>query len=143
MRLIRSSIVFGTGYVLGARAGKERYEQIAAAAQKAAADPRVQPYLGPLAGVLGTSTSTSSSTSTSTGPGAGSLPGAQAPVLGDTPGAAPAGTLADSLADLDPPVQTGAPEPVALDASAPGLEDPVPAPKLTGRQRRRRSQSST
>lgn len=131
MRLIRSSIVFGTGYVLGARAGKERYEQIAAAAQKAAADPRVQPYLGPLADYLGGSSSTSSS-----------RPGSEAPVLGETTDTL-AGGPADALADLDPPVQGTDPEPVALDASAPGLEDPTPAPKLTGRQRRRRSQSST
>lgn len=32
----------GVGYVLGARAGRERYEQIKAGAQKVAADPRVQ-----------------------------------------------------------------------------------------------------
>ncbi|PYC73887.1 hypothetical protein C7C46_24975 [Streptomyces tateyamensis] len=30
------------GYVLGARAGRQRYEQIAAAAQRVAANPRVQ-----------------------------------------------------------------------------------------------------
>ncbi|MFE0461783.1 hypothetical protein ACFW1A_21275 [Kitasatospora sp. NPDC058965] len=30
------------GYVLGARAGRQRYEQIAAAAQKVASNPRVQ-----------------------------------------------------------------------------------------------------
>lgn len=32
----------GVGYVLGARAGRERYEQIKAGAQKVASDPRVQ-----------------------------------------------------------------------------------------------------
>ncbi|GAA1215712.1 YtxH domain-containing protein [Kitasatospora nipponensis] len=31
-----------TGYVLGARAGRQRYEQIAAAAQKVARNPKVQ-----------------------------------------------------------------------------------------------------
>jgi hypothetical protein len=31
-----------TGYVLGARAGRQRYEQIAGAARKVADDPRVQ-----------------------------------------------------------------------------------------------------
>jgi hypothetical protein len=35
MRL-RSLVVFGAGYVLGTRAGRERYAQIAAAAGKAA-----------------------------------------------------------------------------------------------------------
>ena len=32
----------GVGYVLGARAGRERYEQIKAGAQKVARDPRGQ-----------------------------------------------------------------------------------------------------
>ena len=32
----------GVGYVLGARAGRERYEQIKAGAQKVARHPRVQ-----------------------------------------------------------------------------------------------------
>lgn len=32
----------GVGYVLGTRAGRERYEQIKTQAQKVAADPRVQ-----------------------------------------------------------------------------------------------------
>lgn len=32
----------GVGYVLGARAGRERYEQIKAGAQRVASDPRVQ-----------------------------------------------------------------------------------------------------
>ncbi|GAB2619842.1 hypothetical protein GCM10027270_02990 [Nocardioides ginkgobilobae] len=32
----------GVGYVLGARAGHERYEQIKTTAQKVARDPRVQ-----------------------------------------------------------------------------------------------------
>jgi uncharacterized iron-regulated membrane protein len=34
--------VFGAGYVLGARAGRERYEQIASGARKVAGNPRVQ-----------------------------------------------------------------------------------------------------
>lgn len=33
---------FGAGYVLGARAGRERYEQIAASARRVAENPRVQ-----------------------------------------------------------------------------------------------------
>ena len=33
---------FGAGYVLGARAGRQRYDQIAEAARKVADDPRVQ-----------------------------------------------------------------------------------------------------
>lgn len=34
MRILRTALVLGAGYVLGARAGRERYEQIAATAQK-------------------------------------------------------------------------------------------------------------
>ena len=35
-------VAFGAGYVLGARAGRERYEQIAGKAQEIWRDPRVQ-----------------------------------------------------------------------------------------------------
>jgi hypothetical protein len=35
-------VAAAVGYVLGARAGRERYEQIKAGAQKLARDPRVQ-----------------------------------------------------------------------------------------------------
>ncbi|MDD7465686.1 MAG: YtxH domain-containing protein [Actinomycetaceae bacterium] len=34
MKLLRTALVLGTGYVLGARAGRERYEQIMAGANK-------------------------------------------------------------------------------------------------------------
>ena len=34
--------VFSAGYVLGARAGRERYEQIAAGARRVAGNPKVQ-----------------------------------------------------------------------------------------------------
>ncbi|MCI6573980.1 MAG: hypothetical protein PT944_06690 [Actinomycetaceae bacterium] len=34
MKLVRTALVFGTGYVLGTRAGRERYEQIVAGAHK-------------------------------------------------------------------------------------------------------------
>ena len=34
--------VFGAGYVLGARAGRERYEQIASGAKRVAGNPTVQ-----------------------------------------------------------------------------------------------------
>lgn len=49
MGLIRTATLLGAGYVLGARAGTARYDQIAAAARRAAARPEVRPYLGPLA----------------------------------------------------------------------------------------------
>jgi hypothetical protein len=34
---LRSLLVFGVGYVLGSRAGRERYEQLLAAAKRASA----------------------------------------------------------------------------------------------------------
>lgn len=37
---------FGAGYVLGARSGRERYEQIAGKAQEVWRDPRVQQKAG-------------------------------------------------------------------------------------------------
>ena len=42
MKKLVYAAVFGIGYVLGTRAGRERYEQIRDAAQKVQSDPRVQ-----------------------------------------------------------------------------------------------------
>ena len=42
MSKITMVAVFGAGYVLGARAGRERYDQIAGKAQQVWRDPRVQ-----------------------------------------------------------------------------------------------------
>jgi hypothetical protein len=42
MRKTTMILTGAAGYVLGARAGRERYEQIKAAAQRVARDPRVQ-----------------------------------------------------------------------------------------------------
>lgn len=43
---------FGAGYVLGARAGRERYDQIARRAQQVWGDPRVQDSAGRATQVL-------------------------------------------------------------------------------------------
>jgi hypothetical protein len=48
---LRSLVVFGVGYVLGTRAGRERYEQIVAAAQNAS--KRLEDYGGKLESVSG------------------------------------------------------------------------------------------
>lgn len=40
------AVAFAAGYVLGSRAGRERYEEIKAGAQKFASDPRVQSAKG-------------------------------------------------------------------------------------------------
>lgn len=42
MAKLKMLVAFGAGYVLGARAGRERYEQIVDKAQGAWHDPRVQ-----------------------------------------------------------------------------------------------------
>lgn len=42
MAKLRFLIGFGAGYVLGARAGRERYDQLASRAQQVWRDPRVQ-----------------------------------------------------------------------------------------------------
>lgn len=44
--------IFGGGYVLGARAGRERYEQIVEAANKVKADPRVEDVVSRAEGVV-------------------------------------------------------------------------------------------
>lgn len=42
MSKLTVAVVFAAGYVVGARAGRDRYEQIRASAQKVAENPRVQ-----------------------------------------------------------------------------------------------------
>jgi hypothetical protein len=42
MKKLSLLVAAGAGYVLGTRAGRERYEQIKTGAQKLARDPRVQ-----------------------------------------------------------------------------------------------------
>jgi hypothetical protein len=42
MRKMTAIVAGGVGYVLGARAGRERYDQIVAAAQKIRSNPKVQ-----------------------------------------------------------------------------------------------------
>ena len=41
MKMLKLAVGFAAGYVLGTRAGREKYEQIAASARKAAAHPTV------------------------------------------------------------------------------------------------------
>jgi hypothetical protein len=42
MKRMMSMVAFGLGYVLGSRAGRERYEQITGGLRKVRQDPRVQ-----------------------------------------------------------------------------------------------------
>lgn len=48
MHLIRTGIVFGAGYVLGAKAGRERFEQIVATAMLVSERPEVRKIADPL-----------------------------------------------------------------------------------------------
>ena len=45
MRLIRNTILIGAGYVFGARAGTQRYDEIVRAARALGARPEVQTYV--------------------------------------------------------------------------------------------------
>jgi hypothetical protein len=46
-------LAFGAGYVLGARAGRDRYDQIRSGAQKVASNPTVQSAAGRAQEVVG------------------------------------------------------------------------------------------
>lgn len=46
MSKISLGLAFAAGYVVGARAGRDRYEQIRASAQKVAENPKVQAAAG-------------------------------------------------------------------------------------------------
>ena len=52
MAKLKMLVAFGAGYVLGARAGRERYEQIVEKAQGAWRDPRVQRKAAQAQGVV-------------------------------------------------------------------------------------------
>ncbi|MGZ4617331.1 MAG: hypothetical protein ACXV3F_01105 [Frankiaceae bacterium] len=67
MHLIRNGVIFGAGWVVGARAGRERYEQVAAAASLVAERPEVRRVTEPVIAFF-------------TGSGAGTVRHAPAPV---------------------------------------------------------------
>lgn len=48
MHLIRTGIVFGAGYVLGTKAGRERFEQIVATATLVSERPEVRKVAEPV-----------------------------------------------------------------------------------------------
>lgn len=48
MGMIRKAVLIGAGYVLGARAGTDRYDEIVRTARALAARPEVQSYLSAL-----------------------------------------------------------------------------------------------
>ena len=86
----------GIGYVLGARAGRERYEQIRSTALKIKGNPTVQATASKAADaakeaapvvkekVTGTSTATSPGTGTATGTSPGTATGSNGVPLGDS-----------------------------------------------------------
>ncbi len=124
MGLISKAAVLGVGYLLGARAGRERYDQIVDVVSRAAARPELAPYLTPVVtllseetgrpesaapatGLAATPLTTDVDTAAGTDVGTGSLP-----PVGSAPGSAqpspPAAAAADSTAtapvDLSPPL---------------------------------------
>ncbi len=120
MGLISKAAVLGVGYVLGARAGRERYDQIVDVVSRAAARPELAPYLTPVVTLLSEGTGRPESAAPATGlaatplttdvdtaAGTGSLP-----PVGSSPGSAqpspPAAAAGDSTAtapvDLSPPL---------------------------------------
>ncbi len=117
MGLISKATLLAAGYVLGARAGTARYEQIVDAARKVASRPELQPYLGALTG--------------RTAPPA-PVPGHQATTV-DTALATSTAPAAATMPPVPPPAVPPLVEPTA----------PPPAPKVTvtgrGSSSRRRS----
>lgn len=133
MGLLGRSIVFGAGYVVGARAGRERYDQIAAGVRKASQQPRLAPYLEPVANLMDGGSGTPSTSAASSGSGSAadlSLP--PDPVLETVPAAA------EVPASGDPSGGDASGGPSVSGSSADG---PDSGARLTGRQRRRRSSS--
>ena len=53
MGLLKNSLIFGGGYVLGTRAGREQYEVIKAKATEIAQSPTVQQATGKVKGTVG------------------------------------------------------------------------------------------
>lgn len=127
MGLIGKATLLAAGYVLGARAGTGRYEQIADAARKLARRPELQPYLGALVGRQALSGSTPDPTDPM--PPAGS-PGR--PAQPTAPVVAPWVDATGSPAPTAPPL-TG---PSASTQTAP------PAVTVTGRSASSRRRSS-
>jgi hypothetical protein len=74
MKMLKLAAGFAAGYVLGSRAGREKYEQIAATARKVRENPTVIQAQEKAKGLLGVSTTDTPSASTS-GSASGSTTG--------------------------------------------------------------------
>ncbi|GAA0584345.1 hypothetical protein GCM10010172_81650 [Paractinoplanes ferrugineus] len=128
MKILKLAAGFAAGYVLGARAGREKYEQIAATARKVSENPtvvqtrqKVMSQLGADTGA-GSSSTPASSHSTRTEPAAPATPAAATA----TPAAATAGpaaaTASPAAMSRKPPAQKSEP----VNAMAPGgTPDPL------------------
>ncbi len=141
MGLISKAAVLGVGYLLGARAGRERYDQVVDVVSRAAARPELAPYLTPVVtllsegtgrpesaapatGLAATPLTTDVDTAAGTDVGTGSLPpvGSSAGSAQPSPAAAAAAAAGDSTAtapvDLSPPLPD--PPPAASGGAATG-----------------------
>lgn len=133
MGLIGKAALLGVGYLLGARAGTERYDQIVAAARQAAARPELAPYLTPLVNQI------------SREPAASTPPRPDAPVTSPTV-APPGATEAEAGTGTQPPPAPGTPTPVVAAAGelpAPPEQPPAPAATKRPRARTRRPPTNT
>ena len=130
MGLISKATWLGVGYVLGARAGTARYEQIAAAASKFANRPELQPYLGWL-----TRPAPPDLDASSPAPAAPPAPVTpRAPVTSPAPVTPPAPVTSPAPVIRQAPVVP--PAPVApLIVDPPVVEPPAPVVTVTRRSR--------
>ncbi len=129
MGLISKAAVLGVGYLLGARAGRERYDQVVDVVSRAAARPELAPYLTPVVtllsegtgrpesaapatGLAATPLTTEVDTAAGTDVGTGSLP-----PVGSSPGSA----------QPSPPAAAGDSTATAPVDLSPSLPDPPPA----------------
>lgn len=79
----------GAGYVLGARSGRERYDQIAEKAQQVWRDPRVQEKAGQAGQVVKEKVASATSNGDGSGGRSDDTPGSSAPTTGSSGGKLP------------------------------------------------------
>lgn len=136
MGLISKLAAVGVGYLLGARAGQDRYQQIVRLSQQAAASPQLQAaqaQLRDLPALARRAWSGTTAAAKKTADGATTAAGA--------PPAAGVGVVGDSAGPVAPVVAGGPAAPASADP-LPAEPPAAPAPPLTGRQLRRSTQRS-
>jgi hypothetical protein len=104
MALMKLAAGLAVGYVLGARAGRDKYEQIAATARKVSARPAVGQAQDKAKELVGTGTGASSAAAPSNEPVADSAATSPATPRSPRRKPAPAATAATAAATPAPPV---------------------------------------